>query len=144
MTISRPLIGFLGGLVLLGACTPAPGDQPIQTLPMAYDDCLTRIDAVTSRRGIEAGLLADTADQRAVRMVDEGEIVTVTCDRVPGQMTVTSAPLPEPGAVPAAGAAAPQAGLPGASPVAVASDPLSGATLSGAARPEDTLAAPSF
>lgn len=90
------------GLVALAGCEALPIAAPAdQAVPMAFQQCLARIDETAARIGQSPAMLADTSDSRIVRFTDEGEIVTVTCDAMASRMVVQTRPAPTPVAAPA-------------------------------------------
>ncbi|EYD73060.1 hypothetical protein [Limimaricola hongkongensis] len=97
-------MGLAGlGLALLAGCGALPASAPAdQAVPMAFQQCLARIDETAARIGQDPAMLAETSDSRIVRFRDGEEIVTVTCDAIGNQMVVQTrpAPAPLPGAAP--------------------------------------------
>ncbi|MGR3465120.1 hypothetical protein [Limimaricola sp.] len=95
-------MGLAGlGLALLAGCEALPASAPAdQAVPMAFQQCLTRIDETAARIGQDPAVLAETSDSRIVRFRDEGEIVTVTCDAIGSRMVVQTRPAPPPVAEP--------------------------------------------
>ncbi|MCZ4259287.1 MAG: hypothetical protein ACU0E9_09120 [Limimaricola soesokkakensis] len=90
------------GLAALAGCDALPSAAPAdQAVPMAFQQCLTRIDETAARIGQSPAVLAETSESRIVRFTDEGEIVTVTCDALASRMVVQTRPAPTPMAEPA-------------------------------------------
>ncbi|WP_341211009.1 hypothetical protein [uncultured Limimaricola sp.] len=85
----------LAALAVLAGCEALPSAAPSdQAVPMAFSDCLSRIDATATRIGQTPAMLAETSDSRIVRFRDQGEIVTVTCDAATARMVVQTRPAP--------------------------------------------------
>ncbi len=84
----------IGLFALLGACDVTTGGGGDQVSAMSFEQCQARIDETAARIGQDPAVLVETSDQQMVRFDDAGETVTVTCDRMLGQMIVQTRPAP--------------------------------------------------
>lgn len=94
-TARKAALALIGAATLAGceaaSLAPTPVDQEV---PMAFPQCLSRIEETAARIGQEPAVLAETSEIRIVRFDDEGEIVTVSCDALGGRMVVQTRPAP--------------------------------------------------
>ena len=94
ITARRAALALIG-LSALAGCEALPGAAPAdQAVPMAFQQCLSRIDETAARIDQSPAVLAETSEMRMVRFTDEDEIVTVTCDALGNRMVVQTRPAP--------------------------------------------------